>query len=179
MCKIEQCSRCRKNFDTCGYYDHTTTTPCSEYVKPIDNSKMFARWYKFSGRIGRLEYAITLVAAIVLYFFLLVGVGQIIRLTGHTIDTEMGAYVYSFGCMIPSVYIVIAAGIKRTHDTRVSRWYSLVPLIPLFFLNVITIVLFCAGCVYLFKDEGEDGVNEHGSNPVQNYHTQIYFEEMV
>ena len=179
MCNIEQCSRCRNNFDTCGYYDHSNPAACSQYIRPLDNSKMFARWYKFSGRIGRLEYAITLVAAIVLYFFVLLGVGQILRLTGHTIDSETDMYVYSIGCMIPSVYIAIAAGVKRTHDTRVSSWYSLVPLIPLFFINIITIVLFCAGCIYLFKDEGEDGVNEHGSNPVQPYSEQISIEGLV
>lgn len=179
MCNIEQCSRCRNNFDTCGYYDHTDTAPCSQYIKPNDNSKMFARWYKFSGRIGRLEYAITLVIAVVLYFFVLLGVGQLLRLSGYTIDTETGMYIYSIGCMIPSVYIAIAAGVKRTHDTRVSSWYSLVPLIPLFFINVITVVLFCAGCVYLFKDAGEDGVNEHGSNPVQPYAEQISLENVI
>ena len=179
MGNIEQCARCRRNFDNCGHYDHTNTDLCSQYSLPIDNSKMFNRWYKFSGRIGRMEYAITLVVAIVLYFFVLLGVGQILRLTGCTINTETGLYIFSIGCMIPSVYIAIAAGVKRTHDTRVSSWYSLVPLIPLFFINVITVVLFCAGCVYLFKDEGENGVNEHGSNPVQSYAEQISLENCV
>lgn len=178
MCNIEQCSRCRLDFDSCGHYDHTDSTPCKRFVKPIDNSKMFARWYKFSGRIGRLEYSITLIAAIVLYFFICLGVGQILQITGYYVETEIGRYAFTIGCMIPSVYITIAAGVKRTHDTRVSSWYSLVPLIPLFFLNVITFVLFCAGCIYLFKDKGEEGVNEHGSNPTQSYAEQISLEEM-
>lgn len=178
MCNIEQCSRCRLDFDNCGHYDHTDPTPCSHFVKPIDNSKMFARWYKFSGRIGRMEYAITLAAAIVIYFFILLGVSQILKATGITIETEAGIYVFTIGCMLPSVYLAIAAGVKRTHDTRVSSWYSLVPLIPLFFLNVITFVIFCAGCIFLFKDEGEDGVNEHGSNPVQSYAEQISLDNM-
>ena len=73
MCSIEQCSRCRFDFDSCGHYDHTDPTPCSHFVKPIDNSKMFARWYKFSGRIGRLEYVLTLLISVVLYFFVLLG----------------------------------------------------------------------------------------------------------
>ena len=81
--------------------------------------------------------------------------------------------------MIPCVYLAFAAGVKRPHDTRVSRWYSLVPLIPLFFLNVITFVIFCAGCIFLFKDAGEDGVNEHGSNPTQPYAEQLQLEEMA
>lgn len=178
MCNIEQCSRCRLNFDNCGYYDHEDPNPCQGYVKPLDNSKMFARWYKFSGRIGRLEYAITLVAAIVLYFFILLGVGQILQLKGIVIESQTGLYVFTIGCMIPSAYLAIAAGVKRTHDTRVSSWYSLVPLIPLFFINIITFVLFCAGCIYLFKDAGEDGVNEHGSNPTQSYAEQISLESI-
>lgn len=178
MCNIEQCSRCHLDFDECGHYDHSDKTQslCNYYIKPIDNSKMFARWYKFSGRIGRLEYILTLIISVVLYFFVLLFVGQILRWTGHTIDNETEMYVFSFGCMVPSVFLAIAAGVKRTHDTRVSTWYSLVPLIPLFFINIITIVLFCAGCVYLFKDKGEDGINEYGSNPTQSYSEQLKFE---
>ena len=72
---------------------------------------------------------------------------------------------------------MIVAGIKRAHDSGVSSWYSLVPLIPLFFLNIITFILFCAGCVFLFKDKGEEGVNEHGSNPTEPYNEQIRIAE--
>ena len=178
MCNIEQCSRCRLDFDKCGHYDHSDRTQslCNYYVKPIDNSKMFARWYKFSGRIGRLEYVLTLIIAIILYFFVLLGVGQILIWTNNTIDTETGMYIFSIGCMIPSVYLAVAAGVKRTHDTRVSSWYALVPLIPLFFINIVTIILFFAGCVFLFKDKGEDGINEYGSNPTQSYSDQLKFE---
>lgn len=173
MCSIEQCSRCRLDFDACGHYDHTDPAPCSHFVKPIDNSKMFARWYKFSGCIGRLEYILTLAIAVVLYFYIMIGVALILQANGIDIETDLGKYIYSIGCMIPSLYIAIAAGVKRTHDTRISSWYSLVPLIPLFFLNIITLVIFCAGCVFLFKDAGEDGVNEYGSNPVQPYSKQL------
>ena len=179
MCNIEQCSRCRLDFDSCGLYDHTDSALCSHFVKPIDNSKMFARWYKFSGRIGRLEYVLTLVMAIVLYFFILLSVGYILQASGINIESKTDLYLFSFGCMIPSVYLAVAAGVKRTHDTRVSSWYSLVPLIPLLFLNVITFVIFCSGCVYLFKDAGEDGVNEHGSNPTQPYNDQLSFENSM
>lgn len=173
MCSIEQCSRCRLDFDACGHYDYTDPAPCNHFVKPIDNSKMFARWYKFSGRIGRLEYVLTLAIAVVLYFYILIGVALILQANGIDIETDLEKYIYSIGCMIPSLYIAIAAGVKRTHDTRISSWYSLVPLIPLFFLNIITLVIFCAGCVFLFKDAGEDGVNEYGSNPVQPYSKQL------
>lgn len=177
MCKAEQCSCCRLDFETCGHYDHTDPTPCLHFVKPLDNSKMFARWYKFSGRIERLEYVLTLVMASALYFLILFGAAQIMQALGYQIETESGLMFFSIICMLPSVYIALAAGVKRTHDTRTSPWYALVPLIPLFFLNIITLVIFCAGCIYLFKDAGEDGVNEHGSNPVQPYAEQLNYED--
>lgn len=179
MCNIEQCSRCRLNFDNCGYYDHTDTSLCQGYVKPIDNSKMFARWYKFSGRIGRLEYVLTLLISVVLYFFVLLGVGQILQLTGVTFESVLGIYAFTLSAMIPSVYLMLAAGIKRTHDTRVSVWYAFIPVVVALCLilgiipGLIPILIGIAGCVYLFKDAGEDGVNEHGSNPVQSYTEQI------
>lgn len=177
MCRIEQCSRCRLDFDTCGFYNHTNEDFCSHFVKPIDNSRMFARWYKFTGRIGRLEYAMMLVIAIVLFYLLLLIVGALLRANGFQLESETASYVFTMGCMVPSIYIVIAAGIKRTHDSGVSGWYSLIPLIPLFFLNIITFVFFCAGCIFLFKDKGEEGVNEHGSNPTEPYNEQIRIAE--
>jgi uncharacterized membrane protein YhaH (DUF805 family) len=146
---------------------------------------MFARWYKFSGRIGRLEYVLTLVISVVLYFFVLFGLGKILQITGITIESTLGLYIFTFGAMIPSVYLMLAAGIKRTHDTRVSVWYALIPVVVAFCLmlgiipGIIPILIGIAGCVYLFKDAGEDGINEHGSNPVQPYSEQIRFDSQA
>ena len=86
--------------------------------------------------------------------------------------------------MIPSVYLMLAAGIKRTHDTRVSVWYALIPVVVALCLmlgiipGIIPILIGIAGCVYLFKDAGEEGVNEHGSNPTQSYAEQISLENI-
>ncbi len=183
MSSIEQCSRCRLDFHSCSHYDHTDTL-CSNFVKPIDNSKMFARWYKFSGRIGRLEYVLTLLISVVLYFFILLGIGQILQLAGVAIESTVGIYAITLSAMIPSVYLMLAAGIKRTHDTDVSVWYALIPVVVALCVmlgiipGVIPIVIGIAGCVYLFKDAGEDGVNKHGSNPTQPYAEQISFEDI-
>lgn len=145
---------------------------------------MFARWYKFSGRIGRLEYVLTLLISVVLYFFVLLGIGQILQLAGVTIESTVGIYVFTLSAMIPSVYLMLAAGIKRTHDTRVSVWYALIPVVVALCLmlgiipGIIPILIGIAGCVYLFKDAGEEGVNEHGSNPTQSYAEQISLENI-
>lgn len=74
---------------------------------------------------------------------------------------------------------MLAAGIKRTHDTRVSVWYALIPvvvalcLMPGIISSVNPILIGIAGCVYLFKDAGEEGMNEHGSNPTQSCAEQM------
>ncbi len=146
---------------------------CTLYVKPIDNSRMFSHWYSFTGRIGRLEYAITLVIAIVLYLLIanVVAMSYLAERIPYMSETQL--YIYAFACMIPSAYLAVAAGVKRTHDTRVSPWYSLAPLVLLFYLNIFTLVLVCAGLIYLLKDAGEEGINEYGSNPAQPYDEQV------
>lgn len=176
MSKFEQCSRCKLEFSSCRFYDHTTEEACNHFVCPIDNSKMFSRWYNFSGRIGRLEYVLTLAAAVVLYFFVLLLVGKIMESNGWFLETQGELYLVSLVCLIPSAFLAIAAGVKRAHDSEVSPWYALTPLIPVVWLNIFTFILFCAGCVFLFKDKGIEGINEHGSNPVQPYKDQLMFD---
>ena len=78
--------------------------------------------------------------------------------------------------MAPSLYLLIVAGIKRAHDSGVSWWYSLAVVALLFVINIFTIVLGIAGCVFLFKDKGEEGINEYGSNPSEPYHQQIQLQ---
>lgn len=101
-----------------------------------------------------------------------------------TIESTVGIYVFTLSAMIPSVYLMLAAGIKRTHDTRVSVWYALIPVVVALCLmlgiipGIIPILIGIAGCVYLFKDAGEEGVNEHGSNPTQSYAEQISLENI-
>jgi hypothetical protein len=65
------------------------------------------------------------------------------------------------------------------------HWYALIPVVVAFYLmlgiipGIIPILIGIAGCVYLFKDAGEDGINEHGSNPVQPYSEQIRFDSQA
>lgn len=176
MSKFEQCSRCRLDYMDCGCYDYTTDDHCSYFVQPIDNSKMFSHWYNFTGRIGRIEYLLTFVISVILYFFVLLLVGKLLQFMGVEITTDIGLYVFSFGCMLPSVYLLIAAGVKRAHDAGVSWWYALTPLIPLFFIGIITIAFFIIGFIYLFTTAGDEGVNEYGSNPTKSYQEQLIID---
>ena len=178
MSNLHQCNRCGQRAYECGNYDHGNNEMCQHFTLPLDNSRMFSHWYSFTGRIGRLEYMLTLLIAAALYFFVMFAVGRIMVLNGWVIDSTLGLYLFTFGCMIPSAYLAIAAGVKRAHDSGVSPWYALTPLIPVLFLNVITFVLFCAGCIFLFKDKGQEGVNEYGSNPVEPYGEQVSLDNI-
>ena len=150
-----------------------TDSNCSAFVKPIDNSKMFSHWYNFTARIGRLEYLLTFIISVILYFFVILIVGKFLQLSGTEITSQTGLYVFSFSCMLPSVYLLIAAGVKRAHDTRASSWFALSPILPLIFINLITIVIFILGFIYLFITQGEEDVNEYGTVPNQPFAQQI------
>lgn len=132
---------------------------------------------EWNRRIGRMEYMLTLLIALVLYFLVLFIAGQVMELNGWALENTLHLYLFTFICMIPSAYLAIAAGVKRAHDSGCSPWYALTPLIPVLFLNVITFVLFCAGCIFLFKDKGQEGVNEYGSNPNESYNQQVSLDD--
>ena len=65
-------------------------------------------------------------------------------------ESKTSEYLFGIGVLLPSAYISIAAGMKRCNDTRVSKWYCLTPLIPLFVIGLIPLIIFGVGCVYLF-----------------------------
>lgn len=94
---------------------------------------------------------------------------------GSDIKDDFTIKLVTFICTVPSIYLAIVAGIKRAHDTACSPWYSLTPLIPVFFLNIVTAVLFVAGCIFLIKDKSMEGVNEYGTNPTRPYADQLAF----
>lgn len=176
MSKIEQCNKCRYRLADCDHYTKDDGVTCESYELPIDNSKMFSRWYKISGRIGRLEYAITVGIAVVLYFAVLLIVGQLLQKTENPIQSETALYIFTYASMIPSIYLLVVAGIKRTHDTRVDWWYALTPLVGLFWISLISAGFIIIGCIYLFAYSSEEEVNEYGTNPNIPYGKQIYKE---
>ena len=181
MSIMNQCTKCRLEFNCCGHYDHTDQLPCPHFVKPVDNSKKFAKWYSFKGRIGRLEYALTVLIAIALYFAL--AISSVIFLALFGIYTDLMAPIeivlLSLFISIPSAYLLLAAGIKRINDTRSPKWIAYVPVVFLVLLSlgilpgILPMGIVVLACIYLFNEPGEEGVNEHGSNPAQPYDEQI------
>lgn len=178
MSNFDQCRYCRYDFSTCQYYSKENEQ-CQFYSLPINNSRKFYRMFKHSGRIGRLEYILTLILSFILYYFMCIYITIFcINTFGYSfINSSIVNYSLTLICSILPTYLIIVAGLKRTHDTRVAWYYSLTPLIILFFLNILTIIIAAAGIIYLFINKGEDGINEHGSDPRKPYLDQIYFSQ--
>lgn len=172
MCNIEQCSRCRHNFDSCGYYDHTNNDSCAQYEDAVDNSKMFSHWYNFDGRIGRVEFGLTFVFSVVLYLILLMAFGRIYENMGIT---EESSFTFMhIVCMVIPGYIMLAASVKRCHDTGKDVKKVISPafvLIALLIFRGGRFVSFFLALIltwgYLIFYKSEEGINDYGTNTTQ------------
>ncbi|NUY82428.1 DUF805 domain-containing protein [Flavobacterium sp. MAH-1] len=104
---------------------------------------MFKNPFSFEGRIRRMEYGLSLILYIIVYYSLLFGSGM---LTGN--PSTVGSIVL-FVVIIPLIWFMIAQAAKRCHDRGNSGWWQLIPFYGLWLL---------------FAD-GEYGENAYGPNP--------------
>ncbi|SFZ94429.1 Protein of unknown function [Flaviramulus basaltis] len=75
---------------------------------------MFTRPLSFKGRIGRIEYLLTLIV----FCFFAIGLTLIVN--------QENSNILSFVKLIVS-YLLIAQGAKRCHDIGRSGWFQLIP----------------------------------------------------
>lgn len=122
--------------------------PFDGYICPVNNSRgMFKNFFTATGRIRRKEYWISM-------FVLTIISCLILFLVKRVIDPPfVVGQLLSIFISIP-LYI---QDIKRCHDLGKSGWWIFVPIFNPFFL--------------LFE-EGENCVNEYGTNPKQSYESQ-------
>jgi len=110
---------------------------------PIYNQKqqgMFSNPFSFDGRIRRLEYGLSYIIYLVLYFIL-------VTITARSIDNS---YLIIFGfAYIPLIWFILAQNTKRCHDRGNSGWYQ---IIPFYFF-------------WLLFAEGDAEENEYGLPP--------------
>lgn len=170
-----QCNRCGLKCETCGHYNWKDSSLCEHYVLPLDNSKKFAHWYNFKGRIGRVEYFLTLLAAVVLYVIIFNLALLVLSVFHFQFESYWGLYVFTFICSLPSDYLALAAGVKRLHDNDKNWIFALAPMLAVFIPNIL-VWLFVLSAVIYMMDAGVEGINEYGSNPAQPYDEQIKFD---
>lgn len=143
----------------------------------IDNSKMFGRWWKFTGRIGRREFAITLLASFGLYFALMFVMFNVLDMSRYEPEEMPLCY---FCCAAPPLLLLQLAAVKRAHDASLGL-AAIAPiligaaiLLPAVFrysddtFNFFVVLLAMtgvAGVVQLLLAKSDDKTNKHGTKP--------------
>lgn len=177
MSHYEQCRRCFHDFASCGHYDGSQESLCGNYMHPRDNSNMFNSFFSWKGRYSRKQYAVALLFSIVIYFLLiLVTLPAYLFFMSLSSSPFVSNLIYGAVVALVPSYILIVAGIKRTNDAGLPTIWAWVPVIAFWWNNIFVIVAAFFCLFYLLKDKGEQGVNEHGANPAEPYHTQLDFD---
>ena len=177
MSNFNQCSKCGRNYVSCEHLDNSGTF-CNHYIAPRDNSKMFTGFFGWEGRYSRAQYIYAVLISIAIYLLLAVGGGYLLGYFSAYADfSYTRLIIFSIAAAIIPTCIIIVAGIKRTHDIAVPWYWSVMVVLPFWWTNLFTIGIGLACFIFLVKDKGLEGINEHGSNPAQPYNSQLEFEE--
>ena len=103
---------------------------------------MFKNPFSFEGRIRRIEYALSILSCIILFYVITIMVNR------YTENQETIIIVLGLS-YIPLLWFVFAQGAKRCHDKGKNGWYQFIPFY-IFWL--------------LFAD-GDPGRNQYADNP--------------
>lgn len=175
MAITEQCENCGRSLSECPYYDKDSIEVCQNYVKPIDNSGFFAHFFSPKGRIGRVQYLVTVLIATAFYVLMAYVIGSFIGKTfGQNEDIERIITIVSF---ILAAALIIIAGLKRCHDGGVDWWYAIIPIALLFATGLSLLIIGSAAVFFLFFQKSEVGLNEHGTEPLEPYLPQIGWQQ--
>lgn len=174
MNKFDYCAQCvrRRGNAECPFAPKRRGEDCAEFMDefPMDNSELsFGDALYPNGRTGRKEYAkyvgIVFLLSIVLYLLQVVGIP-----------------IPFVGLML-SLYL-LAVSLRRLNDIGLG-WPVLLAPIALWIATLATEANapFVSGCLglsfYAFflllaVIKGEKGINRYGSNPTEDYDTQLY-----
>lgn len=153
MSVFEQCKSCGRFKKNCFPKTNESEKLCGSYTPPIDNSGIFRRIFSHRGRIRRFEYCLSYILFQIIY------IGYLISSMS---DSDSGLHIIVQLLTMLSIVVMILQGIKRSHDLGHSGGWILLPIYSPFWL--------------LFA-QGEEGVNEFGSNPRKSYTSQVFNEE--
>jgi uncharacterized membrane protein YhaH (DUF805 family) len=116
---------------------------------------LFRLLFSFKGRIGRANYWLGQVLALVIFvlFLLAASAGFDLSGAGEVKDSPLLGRAI-FGLLALNIYMSLAIHAKRFHDRGQSGWWQLIALVPFGGLYVLIV------CGFL---RGDEGPNEYGS----------------
>ncbi len=155
MAIIEQCNNCGRGLGSCPYFNQEEVNPCQYYLKPIDNSRFFSHFLSAKGRIGRCQYLVTALIAIVICVVLYFIVSAIV---GPSAAQDYSALIFLL-CLIPTVVLIVLAGIKRAHDISEDGAFAMYSFL------------------HLYCKEGDEGLNAYGSEPLKPFEDQVNWQQ--
>ena len=154
MATIEQCNHCGRGLGSCPYFNQEEVNPCLYFLKPIDNSGFFSHFLSAKGRIGRLQYSVTILLALVIWPALFFAVDTIVKPSTPQITS-----LILLLCTIPTAALVVLASIKRSHDFSEDGSYAITG----------TFKLYCKG--------SDEGLNAFGTEPLKPYEEQVNWQQ--
>ncbi|OGE83793.1 MAG: hypothetical protein A2846_00095 [Candidatus Doudnabacteria bacterium RIFCSPHIGHO2_01_FULL_49_9] len=107
--------------------------------------EVLKKYAVFSGRAGRREYWMFVLANLIVSF----GLGII----SGMLDMKILYQLYTLAVIIPS----LAVAARRLHDTDRSGWWLFIGAIP--FIGVLILIVFMA-------QESQPGMNQYGQGPM-------------
>jgi uncharacterized membrane protein YhaH (DUF805 family) len=158
MAIIEQCNRCGRGLGNCPFYSQEEIEPCQNYLKPIDNSGFFSHFFSPKGRIGRIQYLVTVLIACAIWVLSFMICSMV---DSDALQNQERLILLL--TLIPCVILIILAGIKRSHDLGEDGWYI---------FNAFT-------NFNLYCKEGDEGLNAYGSEPLEPFDDQIIWQQGV
>ena len=156
----DQCNTCQYDYQ-CTIQEKLNfkydEIPCEEYVGPTNNSKgMFNRLFTYKGRIRRLEFGLSYL----FYNLIVIAIAYSPDFIALSPELLVGGYIQlAFLTLCFLVILMCLQSIKRCHDLGKSGWWIFMPIYNPFFL--------------LFA-EGDDFINEYGTNPKESYESQVF-----
>lgn len=179
MAIIEQCEKCGRSLSSCPFYDKDSVYICQNYEKPIDNSRFFSNFFISKGRIGRVQYLVTVLISVAFYYLFAFAIGAILAsVLGSNFVTE-NIILITFFCLIPSAALIIIAGLKRCHDSGADWWYAIVPVLLLFVSGLLFLMIGAVAFFFLFFQKGDEDINEYGTVPLMPYQPQIEWDQTL
>jgi uncharacterized membrane protein YhaH (DUF805 family) len=112
-----------------------------ETVLPSDSAGGWRRLFSTQGRIGRLEFFLTIVA---IWAVMLVALEFSQRMNGYSDVQYLLAVLVFFGAFFVTTALSVLAGWKRLQDFDRQGWLVLLSFIPLFGTVLVPLVLLVA-----------------------------------